>query len=57
MLQNATYFEELQNYSNKYRSYEERTPVDIYEELIQKCNYIGKQGKEIIHKAYLLAEK
>jgi len=39
--QNANYFADYQAYVEKYRGYEYRDPDDIFEELLEECNYIS----------------
>lgn len=56
-MRNATYFQELQNYRDTYRSYEDRSVADIFSELMLWANYLSKSGKEMIKKAFEMAEK
>lgn len=54
---NTTFFEELQNYRDTYRSYEQRTVAEIFTELMVWANYLSKSGKEMVKKAFEMAEK
>lgn len=57
MSQNATFFQELKDYRDRYRSYEAKTPEEIYGELLDGLEYIEASEKDMIKKAFQMAEK
>lgn len=56
MTQNANYFADYKSYVEKYRGYEERDPDEIFGELLEECNYISGEGKDLIRQSYEMAK-
>ncbi len=57
MTQNANYFADYTAYVQKYRGYDLRDPESIFEELMDECNYISGEGKDLIRQAYAMAKR
>ena len=57
MTQNANYFADYTAYIQKYRGYDHRDPESIFEELMDECNYISGEGKDLIRQAYAMAKR
>lgn len=57
MTQNANYFADYDAYVLKYREYEKRDPDDIFRELLNECDYISGEGKDLIREAYAIAKR
>lgn len=57
MTQNANYFADYTAYVQKYRGYDLRDPESIFEELMDECNYISGEGKDLIRQAYDMAKR
>lgn len=54
---NTTFFEELTDYTQRFRSYESRPINDLYAELMDGLNHIDTNGKKIIESAFSIAKK
>ena len=54
--QNANYFADYRAYVEKYKRYEERDPDDIFQELLDECDYISGEGKDLIRASYAIAK-
>ena len=57
MTQNANYFADYRSYVEKYREYEKRDPDDIFRELLEECDYISGEGKDILRQSYVIAKR
>ncbi len=57
MTQNANYFADYKAYVEKYREYEKRDPDNIFKELINECDYISGEGKDLIRESYTMAKR
>ncbi len=55
--QNANYFADYDAYVLKYREYEKRDPDDLFSELLQECDYISGEWKDLIKQAYTIAKR
>lgn len=57
MTKNANYFADYRAYVEKYRGYEKRDPDEIFAELLDECDYISGEGKDLIRQSYIIAER